>query len=926
MEGNLDAINLSLKDFVYRSADGFFGTENVQVFVSDQGHSGPGGVKKASLTITLEVTAFADVPTIRVAQPAASPGVHGTVMQGQKMAIVDVVVELTARSAQANVTDNVVDLECRAQHGLLEVLPRPGIWVVSDGSTDATVKMRGTVAHINDAMGQQFLQYTGPSAWSGVDTISVSGSGLAEGDKRGSALVAVQVVKVDVRPTFSSPPEFTVEEDAVLLLQNISVSAPDLGIGEVLSVTLSASHGVVSVQLTKMSNKTTVRFTAGDGTDDALVTFVGDLRAVNEVLGALTYKGVANFNGLDSIRASIGGDVTQSIDIPVHVMAVNDAPTIGTSDAHTALSVTQGDTLTVPGFSVTDADVGEAFGGMLAVTVKADWNGMEELIVTASKLPGSDVQTTERISVSVTPVNDAPKWTLPGRKLLVNEDEWTLLKNVSLSDADTQGSSPHAASQILHAELSAQIGRLRLAEHPAGLYVVTTTPRAGEKDGFARIVIRGTSSVMNAALQQLQYVGAANAVGNDAVTFVASDLNCCGTGDSGADVSESLTIEIAALNDAPQIVQPARVKPVEIAGDADVMVYTATGLRIVDVDIGEGLLQVSLAVSRGLLTLGQRTGLDFIVGSGVADPKMSFRATTTHANAALQVLRYRSGLRYSGSDSIEVTVNDGGGAFQGKGGAQTTKVTVPLEVSAANAAPIVSVSPTALVMDEDTRLGITGLKIDDSADSMLEVSIGAGHASELAVQKLETSVTHINQVQQVVVDAGGAVAVGGNFALQLDLSTLKDRTLGQGGVLSSGPIAHNAVARISDEHTLGESVQAKLDAMLSLAQFDITVDVSRPIAPDAQGAFTWLVTFLNAPFDVPLLSAVGAGTTFTPGTATLSVLHHTVSNGMSGQFSLGMGDYTTKLLRHDTDAAGVKAALDALPSHRYDVHVLQKCP
>ena len=46
-----------------------------------------------------------------------------------------------------------------------------------------------------------------------------------------------------------------------------------------------------------------------------------------------------------------------------------------------------------------------------------------------------------------------------------------------------------------------------------------------------------------------------------------------------------------------------------------VLIHRATGLQINDVDVGAGMLTVSLNASHGLLTLGHHAGLSFLEGS-----------------------------------------------------------------------------------------------------------------------------------------------------------------------------------------------------------------------------------------------------------------------------------------------------------------------
>ena len=174
------------------------------------------------------------------------------------------------------------------------------------------------------------------------------------------------------------------------------------------------------------------------------------------------------------------------------------------------------------------------------------------------------------------------------------------------------------------------VGLIRIVDRPAGLYVMNATA--------ANLVMRGTSSVIGQALEKLEFKGATDATGADRLTFIASDLKCCGMGNVDNEVVVTLPIEISPVNDAPIVTQPDSIT--HVAEDTDVMVYTATGLSIADPDIGSSLFHVKLSTSQGLLTLGRQAGLTFTEGSGIADKHMAFRATINDANTALKVLRY----------------------------------------------------------------------------------------------------------------------------------------------------------------------------------------------------------------------------------------------------------------------------------------------
>jgi hypothetical protein len=120
-----------------------------------------------------------------------------------------------------------------------------------------------------------------------------------------------------------------------------------------------------------------------------------------------------------------------------------------------------------------------------------------------------------------------------------------------------------------------------------------------------------------------------------------------------------------------------------------------------DVDEGNGLLQITLTATHGVLTLGGTTGLSFTVGDGSADATMTFTGTTAQVNAALQGLGFTSDADYNGPATVTITTNDLGNA--GLGGPLSDTDTVNITVNPVNDAPINTV-PGPQSTDEGTTL------------------------------------------------------------------------------------------------------------------------------------------------------------------------------------------------------------------------------
>ena len=147
------------------------------------------------------------------------------------------------------------------------------------------------------------------------------------------------------------------------------------------------------------------------------------------------------------------------------------------------------------------------------------------------------------LSQDVTAVNDAPVNSVPGTQT-INEDASVILSTgngnaLSVADVD---------ATTLTVTLTVQHGTLTLAS-TAGLSF-------GAGDGTADLTMTfsGTAAAVNAALGSgLTYNPNANFNGSDAISMTTSDGGQTGTGGTLQD-SDSVTINITAINDAPVVI------------------------------------------------------------------------------------------------------------------------------------------------------------------------------------------------------------------------------------------------------------------------------------------------------------------------------------------------------------------------------------
>ena len=148
------------------------------------------------------------------------------------------------------------------------------------------------------------------------------------------------------------------------------------------------------------------------------------------------------------------------------------------------------------------------------------------------------------MTFNVTAVNDAPVNGVAGTQT-INEDASVTLSTgngnaLSVTDVD---------ATTLTVTLSVAHGTLTIAS-TAGLTF------SGGSDGTndATMTLSGTAAAINAALGAgLTYNPNANFNGTDAISFTTTDGGQTGTGPVGTD-SDSVTINITAINDAPVVI------------------------------------------------------------------------------------------------------------------------------------------------------------------------------------------------------------------------------------------------------------------------------------------------------------------------------------------------------------------------------------
>ncbi|MBW4520762.1 MAG: pre-peptidase C-terminal domain-containing protein [Scytolyngbya sp. HA4215-MV1] len=565
-------------------------------------------------------------------------------------------------------------------------------------------------------------------------------------------------IAVNNAPDIIAPttPQF-VDQNVSLLIPNVSITDPDAVTSQ---VTLSTANGVLS-----LGSTAGLTFSTGDGTTDSTMVFTGSLTAINTALAGLIYRANNGFTGPTTINLAVNDQgngstaapLSDSATIDITVTAVNAAPVITvptpqvvTEDIDTplagiriddpdafngiltvSLSVVNG-TLTLSNTAGLDFAVGDGtadsnltFSGPLALIntalnnlvyrSKNNFNGADTLTIqvsdngnTGSGVPLSDIRT---LPITVSAGNDAPVITAPATQT-VNEDTSLTIVGISVSDID-------AGNNDLTVSLSATSGVITLGS-TAGLTFLTGDGTADKVLSFS-----GTLAEINAALNNLVYLGNPNFAGTDNILINVNDNG--NTGGINLSDNKTIALTVSPVNDAPNLTVPGALSTTTATN------LPISGILVSDVDVVTTPFSFTIAASNGVLSLGSTTGLTFSSGDGNQDPRMTFTGTLTAINNALNTLVYRSLPGFNGIETLTLTVNDNGNTGFGPNLSNTR--TIDITIGTNPGVPIYNFGAASFAVAEGnaTNTNNTVIAITRSGNisiaSSLDVVLSGGTAT-----------------------------------------------------------------------------------------------------------------------------------------------------------------------------------------------------
>ncbi len=206
-------------------------------------------------------------------------------------------------------------------------------------------------------------------------------------------------------------------------------------------------------------------------------------------------------------------------------------------------------------FTGSIANINTALDG-LQFLPSANYNGPAGISITTNDLgntgSGGPLSVTNVAAISLSPVNDAPIYTLPNAQGALAETDLVFSSAkgnaITVSDIDA-GASP------VQVTLTATNGRLALGT-ASGLSFL-----AGSASGVATMTFTGTLASVNAALDGLRFTPNAGFDGAAGLDITVNDLGNDGAPGPAYEARGGLTINVAAGTPDPTLFDPPPIVP-----------------------------------------------------------------------------------------------------------------------------------------------------------------------------------------------------------------------------------------------------------------------------------------------------------------------------------------------------------------------------
>ncbi|MFK8081655.1 MAG: Ig-like domain-containing protein [Granulosicoccus sp.] len=717
---------------------------------TDPGLTGDGSSEEGSASQTINITAVNDTPD--VIAPLAAYSVNEQT-------------DLAIHGTGFSVTDSdsaagIVTATLAVGEGSLSVVAGDSdVTVVSGDGTDSVV-LTGTVAQVNDLLsdgGTGTITYN-----NGSDTPSASTTLTVTVNDGGNTGIDSGLTGDGISEEGSAS-------------QTINITA----VNDTPTVSGPGSAYTVNEQTDLVIHGT--GFSVTD-TDSATGIVTATLAVGEGSLSVVTG---------DSDVTVISGDGTDSVVLTGTVAQLNDL----LSDGGTG-TITYNNGSNTPSTSTT-----------LTVTINDGGNtGIDSgLTGDGTSEEGSASQT-----INITAVNDTPEVIAPLAAYSVNEQADLAIHGTGFSVTDTDSDTG-----VVTATLAVGEGSIIVV---AGDSDVTV----GSGNGTGSVVFTGTVAQVNSLLSDgstgtITYNNGSNTPSaSTTLTVIVNDAGNTGTdpglsGDgSSEEASASQTINIAAINDTPDVVAPLTAYTVN---EQTGLAIHGTGFSVTDTDAASGTVTATLAVLEGAITVVEGdSGVTITSGDGTGTVVLN--GTVAQVNNLLTdggtgtITYYNDSDTPSASTTFTVTVNDEGNSgndsgLTGNASSEEGSATQTINITAINDTPIVSSPDLAYTVNEQTDFSIhgTGFSVtdtDSAADSVTaNLVVGEGIISVVTGDSGVTIVSGdgtdevvligtVAQLNNLLIDGGTGTITYNNDSDTPSASTTLSITVNDNGNTGSG--------------------------------------------------------------------------------------------------------------------------------------------
>jgi VCBS repeat-containing protein len=524
---------------------------------------------------------------------------------------------------------------------------------VSDSQETATQSFTITVTPVNDAPVITSTAITG--ATEAVEYTYTVVADDIDGDTLEFSLTA-SPAGMDINPTtgvITWTPANGVDEGVV----TVEVSDGQATATQSFTITVGAvndapviTEGATTTLATDEDTAANLTLNATDADGDAINWSISDvaMNGTATVSGAgasqtVSYTPAANFNGTDSFSVQVSdGTLSDTIVVSVTVNAVADAPVI--TEGETSAQSTNEDTSSAFAFNATDVD-----GGTLTWTI--------------SSAATNGVATVSGTGVSQT-VNYVPDANFHGTDTFV----------VQISDGFLTDSITVTMTVVAVNDLPVITSEAVTTATEGQVYTYLPAATDVENDTLTWNVGTAPASMnVNSTTGELTWTPA-NGDASAPVTLIVND----GTGS----VTQSFTITVTAVNDAPVITE-GESTTVTMDEDATPQAFSLV-LNAADAD-------------------NVASELTWSIGSAATNGSATVSGTGTS-----KVVNYTPDADFNGDDSFTVTISDG---------TASDTITVNVTVDAANDAPAITEATATIVTDEDVAGNVTLNATDIDTDA-----------------------------------------------------------------------------------------------------------------------------------------------------------------------------------------------------------------